>query len=321
MRARSGLAALLATALATTALAGCTTGAAGSGTLPPAPPKATDGTTIPVVVDTDLGADDLLALAYLLRHPQVEVRALTVPTTGLVGCEAGLAVLGGLLEALDADPVPVACGEGTAGPSGRPFPAAWRASGEAGWGLEPRPGVLQPDEADATELLAEQARIHEDLVLVALGPLTDVAALAQDDPEAYARLAGVHAMAGSLAGPAVDGVAEWNAAADPDALAAVLSGPVPVTVVPEDAVPPGTPTSLTGAVVGRVSHAAELPAWWDLAAVVALVAPEAGEATTGSWTVDEPPGRLVRAGRGDVSVYRSLDASRLEEEYARAFPG
>ena len=40
----------------------------------------------PIVVDTDLGADDIIALALLLRSPAVDVRAITV--SGTVSCDA-----------------------------------------------------------------------------------------------------------------------------------------------------------------------------------------------------------------------------------------
>jgi inosine-uridine nucleoside N-ribohydrolase len=106
---------------------------------------------------------------------------------------------------------------------------------ESGTGI--RPVAAAPDPRDAVALIAEHARVNERLVVVALGPLTNLADLADARPEDYRRLAGVHAMGGSVAGPLADGVAEWNAAADPDALAAVLAAPAPLTLVPEDAIP------------------------------------------------------------------------------------
>jgi hypothetical protein len=177
-------------------------------------------------------------------------------------------------------------------------------------------GALAPE--PAADLLAEEARAVKGLVLVAIGPMTNVADLADRHPDAYARLRGIHAMAGSVAGPVVDGVAEWNAAADPRALETVLASSVPVTVVPEDAVPLGTSRALLAApVVGRVAAGADVPAWWDLAAAAALAAPDAGRAERGGWRLDPSvPGRLVRSGDGTVTVYRSLDGPTLEGEYA-----
>ena len=314
--------ALLAGCAAPADLDGEAWAAAGAG-LPPAPARMPGATVTPVVVDTDLGADDLVALAFLLRHPEVEVHALTIAATGLVGCETGVDVVAGLVAALEEQPVPVACGPETAGAGGRPFPTEWATAAELGSGVAPAPGTAVAE--SAPQLIARQARDVAGLVLVALGPMTNVADLASQHPEDYARLAGIHAMAGSVAGPVVDGVAEWNVAADPRSLETVLASPVPVTLVPEDAVPTGTPELLAAApVVGRVVTTADIPAWWDLAAVAALVAPDLGSPEQGAWVLDPSvPGRLVRSpgGAGAVQVHTSLDAAALEPQYARVLGG
>ena len=281
-----------------------------------APVQHADATA--VVMDTDLGGDDLVALAFLLRHPAVDVRAVTVAATGLVGCEAGVGVVAGRLDELREPPLPVACGRAAPGAGGRRFPAQWRETAESGTGLRPLPGPR--DDRPAEALIAELARSVDGLTVVALGPLTNVADAAAAFPGDYARLASVHAMAGSVEGPLVDGVAEWNAAADPQALEAVLGGPAPVTLVPEDAVPAGRPDALSGPVVGRVAATVDYPRWWDLATAAALVARAPGRAETGSWLVDHSePGRLRPAGTGQVRVYRSLDRASLEASYAEAF--
>jgi inosine-uridine nucleoside N-ribohydrolase len=149
--------------------------------------------------------------------------------------------------------------------------------------------------------------------------MTNVADLATEHRDDYARLDGIHMMAGSVSGPVVEGVAEWNAAADPRSLETVLRSGVPVTVVPADAVPTGTPEVLAAApVVGRVVAAADVPAWWDLAAAAALVATDAGAVESGHWVLDPAaPGRLVRTGTGTGTVYRSMDEQTLASEYAR----
>lgn len=295
---------------------------ASAGTLGPPPPRTTAGEPVPVVVDTDLGADDLVALAFLLRHPDVEVQAITVPATGLVACEPGVDLVAALFESLATDAVPVACGRTAAGPGAHRLPPAWKAAAAGGSGLTPVSGTVTPAQEPAPELVARLARASADLVLVALGPMTNVAEVATRHPADYARLAGVHAMTGSVDGPVVDGVAEWNAAADPHALETVLATPVPLTIVPEDAVPTGSPAALRAPVVGRVAATAEVPAWWDLATAAALVLPDAGSAQAAGWVLDpSEPGRLRAAGGsgGQVRVHRSLDAARLEAEYARVF--
>jgi uncharacterized membrane protein YraQ (UPF0718 family) len=46
--------------------------------------------TAHVVIDTGVGSDDLMATAYLLANPDVQVDAITVSGTGLVHCDAGV---------------------------------------------------------------------------------------------------------------------------------------------------------------------------------------------------------------------------------------
>jgi hypothetical protein len=48
------------------------------------PTSAAAGGSVPVVVDTDLAADDLVALAFLLASSDADVRAVTVSGTGEV---------------------------------------------------------------------------------------------------------------------------------------------------------------------------------------------------------------------------------------------
>jgi len=44
---------------------------------------------VPVIVDTDMSSDDIMALAYLLKQPGISVRAVTVEGTGVAHGLAG----------------------------------------------------------------------------------------------------------------------------------------------------------------------------------------------------------------------------------------
>lgn len=274
----------------------------------------------PVVVDTDLGADDLAALAFMLRHPAIDVRAITVAGAGLVACDPGVDIVADVLTGLAVSPIPIACATTPPGPGGRKFPDQWRQAAERGSGINRHGSTLAAQPGGAARLISRLARRRDDLVLVALGPMTNPAHLAEAFPEDFARLAGVHAMGGSVAGDPIDGIAEWNAAADPQSFETVLAAGVPVTIVPEDAVPVGTPEVLrTSPVAGQVAARSGLDTWWDLATAAALVAP-GGTRSSGRWVLDpDVPGRLARAGKGGVRVVRSLSAAELQKVYAAAF--
>ena len=207
------------------------------------PPSAAN--PVPVIVDTDLAADDLYALLVLLRDPAVDVRAVTIAGTGEVHCVPGLRNTRRLLAALGRPEVPVACGREQPGPNGRWFPPEWRAGSDAFYGVElpPVEGETARDEEAPQMLVRLTAESDVPLTLVTLGPLSNVADAAALDPAFASRLAGIHAMAGTIDAPGnidlgdtapSDGV-EWNVGADPDAMGAVLALDVPITLVGLDA--------------------------------------------------------------------------------------
>ena len=310
----------VAAAVAALALTGCAApydddgeyGAAGSLARAAVP----DEDARPIVVDTDLAGDDLVALAYLLRRPDVRVVGVTVAGTGLVGCDPGVDLVADLVHALGEGYVQVACGRED---PARPWPAAWVKTAEAAPGLPRLDTTFVPVSDPAPLLLAKLAMSHDGLDVVALGPLSNLADLAERWPDAYARLGGIQAMAGAVDVPAIDGVAEWNAAADPAAFAAVLTGSVPVTVVPDDPIPSGTPEEIVVGVVGAIATAAgDVPKRWDLATAAAFAEPGLAETRRGTWSVDDT-GRLTRTGPGRTAVVTSLDEAGLNASYAAAF--
>jgi len=316
-------------------LAGCSAATDGdgevrsAGTLAAAPARL--ASAMPLVVDTDLGADDLVALALLLRHPKVRVEAVTIAATGLVGCPQALDVVADLTAALAMSAPPVACGRAQPGPAGRAMPAEWRSRAAQGNGLPRASAVarhLSPIEVSPRPAPDELARLvgeTDGLTVVALGPLTNIADLATSDPTAFASLAALHVMGGVLEALGENGIGEWNAAADPDAFATVLRavdrpGAPEMTIVPLDAVPAGTPEALKGPVIGAVSAQAGVPAWWDAATAAALVEPDAATAAPGSFAMDgTTPGRLRRTGAGTVRMVRALDPVLIERVYESVF--
>jgi inosine-uridine nucleoside N-ribohydrolase len=321
---------LLLAPLVVAALAACAPAASDvdgevfvAGPVASAAPKSPDA--VPVVVDTDLAPDDLAALALLLRHPEVDVVAVTIPATGELDCR-GTGLLGDLFEALGTTPPPVACGTTPRGEEGIQFPPEWGAGSLTSSGL-PRdgtPGELNTVRAASHDLIARLAREHDGLHVVALAPLTDIAAVLREHPGDYARLAGITTMNGNVDHEShADGVAEWNAGADPVPFAEVVAGPVPVTIVPDDPIPPGAPAGLAGPVVGGLGRvpAFESPAYWDLATAGVFVAPDAATTESGTWSVDvtDDRGRLRRTGDGPVRVVTALDAPALDEVYRSVF--
>ena len=209
---------------------------------PAAPPDAADSGSAfvstdgprPVIVDTDMGADDLVALAFLLEHPDVDVRAITVAGTGLARCEAGVANALSLLERLGAAQIPVSCGSET--PVGRatPFPDEDRAHADRFYGLAPTVGERGADDRPAPLLIADTVRDADRAVTVlTLGPLTNLAHAFDQSPD----LADDIRFLFSVIGTGTDGAAaDPNLMADLDAARSVLGAGLIVTILPSDLV-------------------------------------------------------------------------------------
>ena len=64
----------------------------------------------PFIVDTDANIDDAMAILYLLSHHDVDIKAITIETTGLAHCKPALSNMTGLVALSKAKPIPMACG-------------------------------------------------------------------------------------------------------------------------------------------------------------------------------------------------------------------
>jgi pyrimidine-specific ribonucleoside hydrolase len=220
---------------------------AGTGTVLPAPSIAS-GEPIPLVIDTDMAPDDIVAIASLLRDPAVHVMAITVVGTGEAHCEGGMFVARAVVTTLVPDPIPVACGPPEPLGEAQPFPDAWRAGADAGNGLALVSPTFAPDPRPAAQILNElaisEAADGRRLRILTLGTLTNVAAAVELDPALPERVT-LFSMLGAIDVPGnvtpdvtgMDGpaVAEWNAHADPTAVRIVLEAGFDWTLIPLDA--------------------------------------------------------------------------------------
>ena len=185
------------------------------------------------ILDLDTGIDDALALAYALGSPELEVIGVTT-TYGNVLLETGAANDLALLELFGAPEVPVYLGEphAQAKEGFEVLEISAFIHGDNGIGevelpvaaAEPRPG--------AVDFLLDSVREHgDDLVIVATGPMTNLAEAIRRDPE-FAAKAHVVIMGGALTVPGnVSPWAEANINQDPDAADEVFRASSDITMV------------------------------------------------------------------------------------------
>ncbi len=189
-----------------------------------------------VIVDGDGAIDDVKGLVYLLEQPDVDVLAVTVSGTGVAHCPVAAENIAAMMQRIGVSGIPVACGRTTPLEGNNTAPQAWRNAADTLSGVDlPEPSDLE--ERTAVELLADTLDDADDVVLVALGPLTNIAEAFEDDPSLIDHVSMMYLMGGAVD---VDGnvlnnpQAEFNIWADPRAAEMVFATDVPITLVPLD---------------------------------------------------------------------------------------
>lgn len=187
-----------------------------------------------LIIDTDCGIDDAVAIMMALAHPDVRVVGITA-VSGNVGVEHVTENVLRLLSFVDRSDVPVYRGASHALLQG-PVRAAW-VHGENGLGgveLPPASAAVQ-DEAAPTGV-RDLLRAHPGATIVTLGPLTNLAMTLNLYPEIASHIGRLVAMGGAMETGNVTRFAEFNFYADPEAVQFVLDSGLSLELVPWDAV-------------------------------------------------------------------------------------
>lgn len=179
----------------------------------------------PIVLDTDIGSDidDAFALALVLKSPELDLRAVTT-VSGDTQARARLAAK--MLWVAGRRDVPVAAG----------IPSSKAIVDQAKWA----DGFSSPmllHESGVELLRKEIDRGHGKIVVVAIGPLTDIAALLKQYPQEKRNIREIVLMGGSIAQgyyPGSGATTEYNIAADAYAAQTVFTSGIPILMAPLD---------------------------------------------------------------------------------------
>src|SRR6266536_2315681 len=183
-----------------------------------------------VIIDTDPGVDDALALLLAMRSPELRIEAITA-VAGNVPLELTLPNALRMVEIAGRDDIPVAAG--AKGPLLRRLVTATYAHGENGLGgaVFPEP-KRKPAAESAPEFIRRTVRKYPgEVTLLTIGPLTNIAAALNSDPELAHAIRALVMMGGSLSGGNITPAAEFNVYVDPEAARIVFQSGIPLTMV------------------------------------------------------------------------------------------
>ncbi|EKK4081788.1 ribonucleoside hydrolase RihC [Cronobacter dublinensis] len=182
----------------------------------------------PIILDTDPGIDDAVAIAAALFSPEIDLQLITT-VAGNVSVEKTTRNALQLLHFWQAD-VPVA--QGAATPLTRPLRDAASIHGESGMdGYDFPAHDRQTLNVPAFQAMYERLMASpEPLTLVTIGPLTNIALLLTHYPACTAKINRLVMMGGSAGRGNFTPNAEFNIAIDPEAAARVFESGIEIVM-------------------------------------------------------------------------------------------
>ena len=183
-----------------------------------------------VIIDTDPGTDDAMAILLALNSPELDVQAITV-VPGNVTAEQGLQNALRLVSLAGRCDIPVA--HGAEHPLNQKLVTAEFWHGRNGLAnIELPPSKCTADPRFGPDLIIEMVRKHpHEITLVPVGPETNIALAVSKDPSIVPLVRDVVIMGGSISGGNVNAAAEANIYGDPEAAQIVFDAGWPITMV------------------------------------------------------------------------------------------
>ena len=186
-----------------------------------------------VIIDTDPGIDDAMAILLALNSPELTVEALTV-VPGNVESRQGVENALKILSLAGRCDVPVAAG--AQHPLNQKLITAQFWHGKNGLaGVELSASKCKLDSRFGPDLIIELVHKYpHEITLIPVGPLTNIALAVSKDPSIVPLVKDVVIMGGSISGGNVNGAAEANIYGDPEAASIVFNAGWVVTMIGSD---------------------------------------------------------------------------------------
>jgi purine nucleosidase len=187
-----------------------------------------------ILIDTDPGIDDSLAILLALASPEITLEGLTV-VHGNCSAEQGTRNALSVLELAKAENIPVA--KGCDLPLVQPSLLAPETHGNSGLGYAKLPDpTSKPIVQRGSDLLIEKIMASPgEITLVAIGPLTNIALAIRQEPRIVQAVNELIIMGGAIRHEGnTTPLAEFNTYVDPHAAHIVYHSGMPITLTPLD---------------------------------------------------------------------------------------
>lgn len=182
--------------------------------------------TTKIILDTDIGSDidDAVCLAYLLAQPECELLGIITVS----GESTKRAMLASVLCQVAGKDIPIFPGVEQPLLVKQRQPVAQQAKALGKW-----PHRVDYPAGEALNFLRQTIRQHPgEIILLTIGPLTNIGLLFAADPEIPLLLKGLVMMGGRYANPIPNlPLMEWNILLDPHAAAIVFNSPVAIRAI------------------------------------------------------------------------------------------
>ena len=194
---------------------------------------ASDAAPLRVIIDTDPGVDDAMAILLALNSPELKVEALTV-VPGNVEAAQGLENALKIVSLAGRCDVTVAAG--AQHPLNQKLITAQFWHGKNGLaGVELPASKCKADARFGPDLIIEMVHKYpHELTLIPVGPLTNIALAVSKDSSIASLVRDIVIMGGSVSGGNINGAAEANIYNDPEAAQIVFSAGWMVTMIGSD---------------------------------------------------------------------------------------
>jgi pyrimidine-specific ribonucleoside hydrolase len=196
-----------------------------------------------LIIDTDVGIDDGIAILFLLQNPTIKIKAITIEGDGNAHCKPAYNNIKYLLDLVHQNKIPVACGQETPLYGNHHFPAAIMKQCDTFAGIFTQPNLPVPTLTASNLLIRTLQSSSRPVDILAIGPLTTLADVIKKHPQLKNKIHRIYIMGGAIK---VSGniaevdfksnnhAAEWNIYIDPYAAKKLFLSGIAITLIPLD---------------------------------------------------------------------------------------